>query len=113
MKLLWQQPLTAREITQRLNQEKKSTEIAHSTVQTLLRKLEAKGAVSHEQRERTFVFYSLVQEEKALHKATRDFVDRIFAGSVPELVSYLLKNEKLSGVEIKTLRKLIAEKGKK
>ena len=34
--------------------------IAHSTVQTLLRKLEAKGAVRHEVHDRTFVFKPLI-----------------------------------------------------
>jgi len=45
MKVLWQYgDATARQITDELS---KTEEIAHSTVQTLLRKLEAKGAVEH------------------------------------------------------------------
>jgi BlaI family penicillinase repressor len=49
MQVLWERgEATAREITDTLCL---STPIAHSTVQTLLRKLELKGAVSHENRE--------------------------------------------------------------
>lgn len=54
MQVLWQQgQATAREITDELSRHKP---IAHSTVQTLLRKLETKGAVRHETQERTFIF---------------------------------------------------------
>ena len=38
--------------------------IAHSIVQTLLRKLEAKGAIAHEIRDRIFVFRPLSQESE-------------------------------------------------
>ena len=55
MHVLWERGrVSAREITDGLNRDEP---IAHSTVQTLLRKLEAKGAVGHETLERTFVFF--------------------------------------------------------
>ena len=47
---------SAREITDVLNE---AAPTAHSTVQTLLRTLEAKGAVSHDVEGRTFIFYPL------------------------------------------------------
>ena len=50
MQVLWEKGrANAREITEALNRE---APIAHSTVQTLLRKLEAKGSVAHEAVER-------------------------------------------------------------
>lgn len=113
MKLLWRQRMNARDITAELNRESGEAEVAHSTVQTLLRKLEEKGAVAHEVEERTFVFYPLVREENALKKATCEFVERMFSGSVPGLVSYLLKNEKLSTEELRSIRELIRQKGGK
>ena len=59
MQVLWDRGrANAREITEALN----ATEpVAHSTVQTLLRQLEAKGAVSHEAEDRTFVFLPLLE----------------------------------------------------
>ncbi|MDD5262402.1 MAG: BlaI/MecI/CopY family transcriptional regulator [Methylacidiphilales bacterium] len=112
MRLLWRQRMNARAITDELNSERSEAQTAHSTVQTLLRKLEEKGAISHEVKERTFIFYPLVREENAMQKATQDFVQRIFNGSVPGLVSYLLKSEKLSPDELREIRKLVQEKGK-
>ena len=63
MQVLWRDgKANAREITDALNKE---TPIAHSTVQTLLRKLEIKRAISHALDERTFVYCPLVPANKA------------------------------------------------
>ena len=80
---------------------------------TLLRKLEAKGAVGHDVEDRTFVFYSLVQEDNVRSGAVRDLVDRVFDSSVAELVSYLLQNERVPRKELDRIRKLIDGQQKK
>ena len=110
MKVIWEKGrVTAREITDELN---KIRPIAHSTVQTLLRKLEVKGAVDHEIDNRTFIFYSLVKAEKVTQSALQEFVERIFSGSPSGLVSYLIKNENISKGDLKKIRELISEKEK-
>jgi BlaI family transcriptional regulator, penicillinase repressor len=110
MQVLWEKgEANAREITDALNKIKP---IAHSTVQTLLRKIEAKGAADHRIDNRTFVFFPLVEEENVTRYSIHDFVDRLFGGSPGGLVSYLLKNEKIPQEELDEIRKLIAKKGK-
>jgi len=105
MQVLWEKgQATAREITGALN---RAEPIAHSTVQTLLRKLEEKGAVAHDVKDRTFIFRPLVQSERVRRTATREFVDRLFAGSPGGLVSYLLKNERIPRKELQQIRSLI------
>lgn len=111
MQVLWERRrVTAREITDELSAE---SPIAHSTVQTLLRNLEAKGAAGHNSEGRTFVFFPLVREEQVTKSATRDLLDRVFEGRVSNLVSYLLKNEKLSADELQELQRMINEHSKK
>lgn len=112
MNVLWELgEATAREITDELNE---TDAIAHSTVQTLLRGLMDKGAVSHETRGRTFVFRPTVAEDKVRKSATQELLSRVFGGSASDLVSHLLKNEKLSKKELDAIKKLINEKsGKK
>ena len=111
MQLLWKMKrATARELTEELMQ---SEPIAHSTVQTLLRQLEAKGSVAHEQDGRTFYFFPLVQEEKVKKSAARELLQNVFAGNVGGLVAYLLENEKISASELAEIRKLIDQKRKK
>ena len=109
MKVLWQRGrATAREITEELS---RSQPIAHSTVQTLLRKLEAKGAVTHEVEDRTFLFRPLYQQAEVERTAARDLLTRVFNGSVYGLVAHLLQHETISGDELLRLRALVnAEK---
>ena len=77
MRVLWEKGrANAREITDALNEIEP---IAHSTVQTLLRKLEQKGAVDHDIDYRTFIFYPLVKEKNATQHAVRDFVEHVFS----------------------------------
>jgi len=111
MHILWEKgQATAREITDAVNRVEP---IAHSTVQTLLRKLEKKGAVAHEVDDRTFIFRPLVRSEKVRRKATREFVDGLFAGSPSGLVSYLLKTERIPQEELDQIRGLIDKSAKK
>jgi len=110
MRVLWAKgEATAREITDELAG---SEPIAHSTVQTLLRKLEAKGAVGHVQRERTFYFKPLIAENQVSKSAAHDLLSRVFQGSVVGLVANLLDNEDVSAEELANLKKLIEDKSK-
>ncbi len=105
MQYLWRQgTATARQITDELSQQET---IAHSTVQTLLRKLEAKGAIEHEIDDRTFVFRPLYERNEVSESAVQDLLARVFHGSVFGLVSQLLAYEKLSLEELARLRGLI------
>ena len=115
MRVLWKLGrATAREVTDKLNAEDSAQNaVAHSTVQTLLRQLEDKGAVSHDVDERTFVFYPLVEEERVTRSATRDLIERVFAGDTAGLVAWLLTEEKIPRRELNALRKLIDEKTSK
>jgi BlaI family penicillinase repressor len=105
MQVLWdRQRANAREITEALNETER---VAHSTVQTLLRQLEAKGAVGHEAKDRTFVFFPRVKEDRVKRTAARDLLDRVFGGNVGSLVAHLLKNERMSRDELDELHRLI------
>jgi predicted transcriptional regulator len=107
MRILWDcQKASAREITDALNKEVK---VAHSTVQTLLRRLEGKGAVKHEVEAKTFVFYPLIDELTARRLATRELVDRAFDGSIAELAAHLFENGKITKAELAQVRKLLEE----
>lgn len=110
MQVLWDRGrASAREITEALNA---SEPVAHSTVQTLLRQLEAKGAVGHEAHERTFVFFPKLKEDRVKRTATRELLDRVFGGNVGSMVAHLLKQERLSRAEVDELRRLIDQQPK-
>src|SRR5580698_4236970 len=94
MRVLWDEgEATARRIGEVLSTESPS---AHSTVQTLLRQLEAKGAVGHEKQDRTFVFRPLIKESEITRSAAQDLLSKVFRGSVSGLVAHLLESEPVS-----------------
>ncbi len=105
MQVIWKHgKVTARQITEELG---KTDNIAHSTVQTLLRKMEVKGAITHELDDRTFVFRALYQQNNVKDTAIQDILQRVFGGSVYGLVSQLLKRETIQPDEMRRLRELI------
>ena len=105
MQVLWDRGrASAREITEALNL---AEPVAHSTVQTLLRQLEAKGATRHVAEGRTFVFLPAVEQDGTKGSAARDLLERVFGGSIHSLVAHLLKDEPVSRAELDRLRLLI------
>lgn len=111
MQVLWEkQQATAREITDTICE---AEPIAHSTVQTMLRVLEEKQAVSHRADGRTFIFFPTVPETDFKQSATQNLVERVFGGSVSSLVAHLLDSQGVSKQEIDEIRKMITRQGKR
>jgi BlaI family penicillinase repressor len=112
LQVLWRHPdATAREVTDELNRSKGGEALAHSTVQTLLRQLEAKGVVAHSVEGRIFRFRATAQEKEVAVGATRELLSRVFHSSVPGLVAHLLQHEKISDEEMARLKQIIEEAG--
>jgi BlaI family penicillinase repressor len=112
MQVLWQRgSATAREITDDLNQLEGAKPIAHSTVQTLLRKLEAKGSVTHHIEDRVFIFAPVQERSEVTNGAVSDLLARLFDRSISGLVAHLVKQEKISPEEMERLRQIIDEAG--
>ena len=108
MQTLWERGRSsARQITDALCAQEP---VAHSTVQTLLRQLEAKGAIGHESTGRTFVFFPKLKEDKVKRTAARDLLERVFGGDVGSLVAHLLTHERLSKSELDELHELIDQR---
>lgn len=108
LKVLWRRGATpVRQITEALNAEPSAAPMAHSTVQTLLRKLEAKGAVTHREEGRLFLFSATLPEERATEAAADELLGRVFGGSVFGLVAHFLRREDLTDAERERLRTLI------
>ncbi len=71
-----------------------------STVKTLLRRLQAKGAVKLERRG---VYSALVSESDYNARSTQHFLDKLYAGSAKKLVASLVSEGKLSQDDIAEL----------
>lgn len=114
MQDLWQHgPSTARQITDRLSETSGDLPIAHSTVQTLLRQLEDKGAVAHDLDGRTFIYRPLYEASEVKSTPLHDLLVRVYQGSVYNLMSHLLKDETVPPEELARLRRLLEEEDEK
>jgi predicted transcriptional regulator len=82
---------------------------SYSAVRALLRVLEEKGHLRHEQQGPRYVFLPTVPRDKARKSALRKLVQTFFDGSTEQTVAALLdmSASKLSQVEFDRLSKLI------
>lgn len=105
MNALWQMGRgSLREIVERLDGD---TDWKPRTVQSLVRRLVEKGAVSAEARGREFLYApALLQEQCQLHES-RSFLGRVFGGQVVPFLAGIVEKENLSETEISELRQLL------
>ena len=85
-------------------------ELAYTTVLTILRTLEAKGYVSHEQEGRGHRYFATVKQRTAQTSALRHLTRKLFKGSAELLFIHLVSNQKLSAKQIRNMRELLESK---
>jgi predicted transcriptional regulator len=86
--------------------------LAYTTVQTILRTLEAKGYVGHQEEGRVHRYYSAVQPQAARKSALRHLSAKLFKGSSELLFAHLVSDRKLKPDEIRRMRRLLDDKSK-
>src|SRR6185369_15447695 len=81
----------------------------YSAIRALLRILEEKGHLRHEQNGQKYIYLPTVERERVKHSALRRVVQTFFGGSAEEAVAALLdiSQEQISNEELKRMEKLI------
>lgn len=112
MECLWEQsPRTGRETVAWLDQKMGWT---RSTVLTMLRRLEAKGAVAGDTEGELKTFRPLIAREDVAVRETENLLERAYKGSLSMLVSSFTKRQTLPQNEIDELYAILREmEGKK
>ena len=106
MRVLWEHgPSVVNEVKDRLHDE-----LAYTTVLTILRTLEQKGYVKHEEEGRVHRYSATVKETAARKSALRHLTGKLFKGSAELLFTQLVSDQKLSKQQIERMRALLAEK---
>ena len=80
-----------------------------TTVKTLVNRLVGKGAVSQEKR-KVFFYTPLISEKEYNTWATGNLVQRLYKGSVKDLVAALVSSDELSDEDIAELRSMFVVK---
>ena len=106
LQALWQigEAATISEVHRQLGES--GIELAYTTVQTMLCRLETKGAVARDDAVRPQRFRPLVKEPTTVGGAIENLVKRFFGGSVEALATRLVEQE-LSPEQISRIQSLI------
>jgi predicted transcriptional regulator len=105
MQVLWEHgPSVVNEVKDKLHDE-----LAYTTVLTILRTLEQKGYVKHEEEGRVHRYAAAVKENAARKSALQHLTGKLFKGSSELLFTHLVSDQKLSADQIKRMRELLAE----
>ena len=107
MRVVWKYaPINTNEITEKLL---KTTAWSPKTIQTLIKRLVTKGALSYEKQGRVFVYTPLVAEKEYIGQESRSFLARYYDGDITAMLSAYIEDDQLSASEIDALRSLLAK----
>ena len=86
MKIVWQYaPVSTNEITDRLM---KTTSWGAKTIQTLIKRLTNKGALTYEKEGRVYVYTPLVKENEYISQQSNSFLRRFYDGDITAVSLY-------------------------
>ncbi len=84
------------------------SDLAYTTVQTVLNVLHQKGRVRRKLKGRAYEYRPVASKDSVLGHAVRDLVRRMFDGSPEELVMSLIKTRQLDPATLARLNRRIA-----
>ena len=111
MKVIWKYaPISTNEITEKLLQ---TTNWSPKTIQTLIKRLVTKGALTYEKQSRMFIYTPVVKESEYIGQESSSFLNRYYDGDITAMVSAYIEKDKQSESELDTLRMLLSQKQEK
>ena len=109
MNRLWDDaPRTITELVAALREE---TGWSKNTVITMLCRLEAKGAVRHEEGQRAKLYYPVTDREDAARTETESFLDKVYGGSLGLMMSAMVDSRRLTPEDIAELSAILEKAG--
>jgi len=111
MKVVWRRGrATVQEVMDDISRNRKP---AYSTILTMMRKLEGKGYLEHEEEGRTYVYSATISKQLVRQSVLSDMLERVFDGSPALLLASLVEQKKISEAEMEEIRRTIAQFEKK
>lgn len=107
MKAIWKYaPISTNEVTEKLTQ---TTDWSPKTIQTMLKRLVTKKALTYEKQSRVFVYTPLVPETEYIRQESNSFLNKYYNGNIVSMLTSYLEDDKLSKTELDTLRHLLSD----
>ena len=109
MNCLWSRsPRTITELTAAM---KADTGWSKNTVITMLSRLEAKGAVRHEEGERAKRYFPVMDRRDAARAETESFLGKVYGGSLGLMMSAMVESRQLTESDIAELSAILEKAG--
>jgi BlaI family penicillinase repressor len=110
MRAVWEaEPCTVEAVHLAVARHRKLKE---TSTRTLLRRLEQKGYLTHEEQGRAYVYRAVEPARSVAARAVRRIIDRFCQGSVEELVSGMVDAKVLSESELARLENFVRDQKK-
>jgi predicted transcriptional regulator len=84
------------------------SDLAYTTVMTLLGRLAAKGAVKVDRARQPFVYRPAFRRDSVVRERLKQFIDSVFDGEAESLVLRLVEDESLSRDELRRIQQRLA-----
>jgi len=82
---------------------------AYNTISTIVRILEKKEFIGYKAYGRTHEYFALISKSDYQKTFLKNAIDNVFSGSLTNLVSALVDDEKVNDAELDELKKLLEE----
>ena len=107
MEVLWDEaPLTAQDVVERVDPTRGWSA---TTVKTLIGRLVAKAAITHEADGRRYLYRPAVTRAEHVGRESRRLIDRLFGGRLTPLVAHLAERNELSAEDIAEIEALLKD----
>ena len=109
MKVLWEKgTMSAKEI---IGEIENTNDWKPKTIQTLITRLVAKGAVKAEKKDaKSYLYSASVNREEYQKYANKNFIKKLYNGSLNLMLASFIKDEKLSKEDIEELKNILEDK---
>ncbi|MGH7626175.1 MAG: BlaI/MecI/CopY family transcriptional regulator [Gemmatimonadaceae bacterium] len=84
--------------------------LAYTTVLTILRNLEAKGFLSHQEEGKAHRYFPTVEQRAAQQTALARLVNSLFHGSAEQLLAQLVADHDLNAADLRRLARRLSER---
>lgn len=109
LRVLWAKgAATVREILDAINEDR-NPPLVYTTVLTFLQIMTDKGLVLRDTQGKTHVYRAAVAAEKTQRHLVKDVLERVFSGSVSQLVMHALGSRKISADEVREIKAMLNE----
>ena len=104
--VLWKKsPQDGKQIAENINNKSWS----FVTVKTLINRLLKKGFLSYEKQGRAFLYSPTISEEDYLKRENKQFLNRLYGGSLSGLFASFSEQEKISQKELEDIKAIIKQ----